>query len=113
EPCGDHRAVSALAADDRARLGFHVEESLRQSAVDPVCEALAVPGLRRVTLEDAPVLARVAGVLLDPRDLRVDVVVQQARVGDDVELWSGAEVITGEDHVRLLDAGRAVERSRD
>src|SRR5207248_6065735 len=82
----DHSAVRALAADDRVGLDLGVEQARVEGAVYPVGEALAVPGLGRVALEDAPVLARVALVAVDPRDLGVDVVVQGPGVGDDVEL---------------------------
>ena len=113
ETGGDYGAIGALATDDRAGLGLGVEKALVQGAVDPVRKALSVPGLGRVALEDAPVLARVRLVALQPGDLRVDVVVQRAGVGDDVELGAGGEVVAREDHIGLLDAGRPVEGGRD
>src|SRR5213078_3852623 len=86
ETVPDDRAVRALAADDRGRLGLRVEQALGEGAVDPEGKALAVPGFGGVALEDAPVLARVSLVALNPRYLGVHVVVEGARVGDDVEL---------------------------
>src|SRR5207302_2163681 len=109
----DHRAVGALAADDRAGLRLRVELARVEGSVHPVRETLAVPRLGGVALEDAPILARVAFVALDPGDLRVHVVVKAAGVGDDVELRARGEVVTGEDDVSLLDTDRSVERGRD
>src|SRR5207302_811413 len=78
----DHRAVGALAADDRAGLRLRVELARVEGSVHPVRETLAVPRLGGVALEDAPILARVAFVALDPGDLRVHVGVQAAVGGD-------------------------------
>src|SRR5207245_9906646 len=107
ESGGDDRAIRALAADDRASLDLGVEQARVEGAVHPVGEALAVPGLGRVALEDAPVLARVSFVALDPRDLGVDVVVEGACIGDDVELRPRGEVVAGKYDVGLLDTDRA------
>ena len=109
----DKRVIRVVARKDRGRFLLGRDETRFLRIVDPVRETGSIPELGGIGLKDAPVLGRVRRIALGPGHLGVDVVVQRASVGDDVELRAGRQMVTGEDGVWLLNAGRALKCGRD